>query len=62
MLGQTYREGPNLNDNEWNLDNNLGLKFEDHVFNILSKEMEELDEENNNYFNVYNSYFRNNGL
>lgn len=39
LLGQTYREGPNLNDNEWNLDNNLGLKFEDHVFNILSKEM-----------------------
>lgn len=28
LLGQTYREGPNLNDNEWDLGNDLGLKFE----------------------------------
>lgn len=39
LLGQTYIEGPHLNDNEWNLDNNLGLGFENHIFNILSMEM-----------------------
>ena len=39
MLGQTYIEGPNLNDNEWNLDKSLGLEFENHIFNILSKEL-----------------------
>ena len=39
LLGQTYREGPNLNDNEWDLGNDLGLKFENHIFDILSNEM-----------------------
>lgn len=39
LLGQSYIEGPHLNDNEWNLDNNLGLGFENHIFNILSMEM-----------------------
>ena len=40
LLGQTYIVGPRLNNNEWNLDNMLGLGFENHIFNILSKEME----------------------
>ena len=40
LLGQTYIVGPHLNNNEWNLDNMLGLGFENHIFNILSKEME----------------------
>ena len=39
LLGQTYIEGPNLNDNEWSLDKSLGLEFENHIFNILSKEL-----------------------
>ena len=39
LLGQSYIEGPHLNDNEWNLDTNLGLGFENHIFNILSMEM-----------------------
>ena len=39
LLGQTYREGPNLNDNELDLGNDLGLKFENHIFDILSNEM-----------------------
>lgn len=39
LLGQSYIEGPHLNDNEWNLDNDLGLGFENHIFNILSMEM-----------------------
>lgn len=39
LLGQSYIEGPHLNDNEWNLDNILGLGFENHIFNILSAEM-----------------------
>lgn len=39
LLGQTYIEGPHLNDNEWNLGNSLGLDFENHIFDILSMEM-----------------------
>lgn len=41
MLGQTYVVGPHLNDNEWNLDNMLGLGFEKHIFNVVSKNIEE---------------------
>lgn len=39
LLGQTYIEGPHLNDNEWNLGDSLGLGFENHIFDILSMEM-----------------------
>ena len=39
LLGQTYIEGPHLNDNEWNLGDSLGLGFENHIFDVLSMEM-----------------------
>lgn len=41
MLGQTYIVGPHLNDNNWVLENMLGAGFENHIFNILSKELEQ---------------------
>lgn len=41
MLGQTYRIGPNLNSIKWDLGNMLGNGFENHIFNVLSKNMEE---------------------
>ena len=41
MLGQTYRIGPNLNSIKWDLGNLLGNGFENHIFNVLSKNMEE---------------------
>lgn len=41
MLGQTYRIGPDLNSLKWDLGNMLGNGFENHIFNVLSKNMEE---------------------
>ena len=40
MLGQTYIVGPHLNDNSWYMGNLLGLGFENHIYNVLSRNLE----------------------
>lgn len=40
MLGQTYIVGPNINNNRWYMGDLLGLGFENHIYNILSKDLE----------------------
>ena len=40
MLGQTYIVGPHLNDNRWYMGDLLGLGFENHIYNILSMNLE----------------------
>ena len=41
MLGQTYIEGPHINDNNWNMGDLLGLGFENHIYNVLSMNLKE---------------------
>ena len=41
MLGQTYIEGPHINDNNWDMGDLLGLGFENHIYNVLSKNLKE---------------------
>lgn len=43
LLGQTYTTDNelNINNNKWILDSMLGNKFEEHLFNVLSKELED---------------------
>ena len=40
MLGQTYVVGPHINDNKWYMGDLLGLGFENHIFNVLSVDLE----------------------
>ena len=41
MLGQTYIVGPHINDNSWYMGELLGLGFENHIYNVLSMNLEE---------------------
>ncbi len=40
MLGQTYSVGKKLNNSEWHMGEMLGLNFENHIYNVLSRNME----------------------
>ena len=40
MLGQTYIVGPHINDNRWYMGDLLGLGFENHIYNVLSMNLE----------------------
>ena len=40
MLGRSYIIGPRLNNNKWDLGNLLGVGFENHIYNVLSMNLE----------------------
>lgn len=40
MLGQAYIVGPHINDNRWYMGDLLGLGFENHIYNVLSMNLE----------------------
>ena len=40
MLGQTYIVGPHINDNSWYMGDLLGLGFENHIYNVLSMNLD----------------------